>query len=45
MKYLNSQVDYASIDFNAEKQTTYGPLGYFFMGIWWGVEKLFVWDS
>lgn len=45
MKYLRGQVDYASIDFNAEKQKTYGPLGYFFMGIWWGVEKLFVWDS
>lgn len=45
MKYLNTQVDYASIEFSAEKQTTYGPLGYFFMGIWWGVEKLFVWDN
>lgn len=45
MKYLNSQVDYASIELTGEKQTTYGPLGYFFMGIWWGVEKLFVWDS
>lgn len=45
MKYLNSQVDYASIEFSAQKQTTYGPLGYFFMGIWWGVEKLFVWDN
>lgn len=45
MKYLNSQVDYATIEFTAEKQKTYGPLGYFFMGIWWGVEKLFVWDS
>jgi hypothetical protein len=45
MKYLNSQVNYASIDLTAEKQKTYGPLGYFFMGIWWGVEKLFVWDS
>lgn len=45
MKYLNSQVNYASIDLTAKKQKTYGPLGYFFMGIWWGVEKLFVWDS
>lgn len=45
MKYLNGQVDYATIDLTAEKQKTYGPLGYFFMGIWWGVEKLFVWDS
>lgn len=45
MKYLNSQVNYASIELSAEKQTTYGPLGYFFMGIWWGVEKLFVWDQ
>ena len=45
MKYLKGQVDYASIEFSAEKQKTYGPLGYFFMGIWWGVEKLFVWDS
>lgn len=45
MKYLNSQVDYATIELTAEKQKTYGPLGYFFMGIWWGVEKLFVWDQ
>lgn len=45
MKYLNGQVDYATIELTAEKQKTYGPLGYFFMGIWWGVEKLFVWDS
>jgi len=45
MKYLRAQVDYASIDFNAEKQKTYGPLGYFFMGIWWGIEKLFIWDN
>ena len=45
IKYLKGQVDYASIEFSAEKQKTYGPLGYFFMGIWWGVEKLFVWDS
>ena len=44
MKYLNSQVNYASIELSAEKQTTFGPLGYFFMGIVWGVEKLFVWD-
>ena len=45
MKYLNSQVNYASIELSAEKQATYGPLGYFFMGIWWGVEKLFIWDQ
>jgi hypothetical protein len=45
MKYLKGQVDYASIEFSAEKQKTYGPLGYFFMGIWWGIEKLFVWDQ
>jgi hypothetical protein len=45
MKYLKGQVDYASIEFTAEKQKTYGPLGYFFMGIWWGIEKLFVWDQ
>ncbi len=45
MKYLRGQVDYASIEFSAEKQKTYGPLGYFFMGIWWGVEKLFIWDQ
>jgi len=45
MKYLNSQVDYATIELTAEKQKTYGPLGYFFMGVWWGVEKLFVWDQ
>jgi hypothetical protein len=45
MKYLKGQVDYASIEFSAEKKKTYGPLGYFFMGIWWGVEKLFVWDQ
>jgi len=45
MKYLKGQVDYASIEFSAEKQKTYGPLGYFFMGIWWGIEKLFVWEG
>lgn len=45
MKYLKGQVDYASIELSVEKQKTYGPLGYFFMGIWWGIEKLFVWDS
>ncbi len=45
MKYLKGQVDYASIELTVEKQKTYGPLGYFFMGIWWGVEKLFVWDQ
>lgn len=45
LKYLKGQVDYASIEFTAEKQKTYGPLGYFFMGIWWGIEKLFVWDQ
>lgn len=45
MKYLKGQVDYASIELTGEKQKTYGPLGYFLMGIWWGVEKLFVWDQ
>lgn len=45
MKYLKGQVDYATIELTAEKQKTYGPLGYFFMGIWWGVEKMFVWDQ
>lgn len=45
IKYLKGQVDFASIELTVEKQKTYGPLGYFFMGIWWGVEKLFIWDS
>lgn len=45
MKYLKGQVNYASIELTVEKQKTYGPLGYFFMGIFWGVEKLFVWDQ
>lgn len=45
MKYLKGQVDYATIELTAEKQKIYGPLGYFFMGIWWGVEKMFIWDQ
>jgi hypothetical protein len=43
MKYLKGRVDYASIELNVKKKTN-GPLGYHFVGIWWGVENLFAWD-
>jgi hypothetical protein len=42
MKALKGQVDLAAIDLTLERRPIYGPLGYFFKGLWWGIEKLFV---
>ena len=42
IKALKGNVDYATIVLSVERKTILGPLGYFFKGIWWGVEKLFV---
>lgn len=44
---LNQRIEYSTIDIRIEKKTVekktiYGPLGYLFVGIVWGVEKLFV---
>jgi hypothetical protein len=47
MKSLKEQADLATIELKlnapmAEKKPIYGPLGYLFKGLWWGVEKLFI---
>ena len=43
-KSLTSQIEYSEVDIRIEKKTTYGPLGYLFKGLYWGVKKLFVLD-
>jgi hypothetical protein len=47
MKSLKGQADLATVELKliapeAEKKPIYGPLGYLFKGLWWGVEKLFI---
>lgn len=44
---LNYQIEYSTINIqidkvDVEKKTVYGPLSYVFIGIVWGIEKLFV---
>lgn len=42
LKSLKGKVDYATIHLNLGRRSIKGPLGYFFSGLWWGIEKLFV---
>ena len=42
IKVLKEQVDLATITLSLERGKIYGPFGYFFKGLWWGIEKLFV---
>ena len=42
IKVLKEQVDLATINLSLERGKVYGPFGYFFKGLWWGLEKLFV---
>ena len=47
MNNLNKRIKYSTINISidekpVEKKTVYGPLGYLFVGIVWGIEKLFV---
>jgi len=42
IKSLKGKVDYATVELNLQRKSIPGPLGYFFSGIWWGIEKLFV---
>ena len=42
IKLLKGQVDFATLDLSLKKNRILGPLGYVFMGLWWGVKKLFV---
>ncbi|MDR7091512.1 DUF4349 domain-containing protein [Cellvibrio fibrivorans] len=39
---LKNQITYSAIDVHIGKQTTYGPLGYLFGGLYWGMKTLFV---
>jgi hypothetical protein len=43
-KSLRNQIAYSKLDIRINKKTRYGPLGYFFKGIYWGVKKLFVFE-
>lgn len=42
LKSLRGRSDYASIDVTLSRKQILGPLGYFFKGLFWGIEKLFV---
>jgi len=42
IKSLKGQIEYATVTLHFERKAILGPLGYFFKGLWWGVEKLFV---
>lgn len=47
IKLLKGQADLATIDLKlnvpeVEQKPIYGPLGYLFKGLWWGVKKLFI---
>lgn len=42
MKSLKNQVAYSRVDISVDRNTTYGPLGYLFNGVYWGIKKLFV---
>lgn len=42
IKSLKGQIEYATVTLDFERKPILGPLGYFFKGLWWGVEKLFV---
>lgn len=39
---MQSLVAYSSLRVTLKQETLYGPLGYLFNGIWWGLGKLFV---
>jgi hypothetical protein len=43
LKTLKGQVAMSGISLTINKKITPGPLGWVFMGIWWVIEKLFVW--
>ena len=42
IKSLKGQVDLATVRLSLRRRPILGPLGYFFKGLWWGVERLFV---
>jgi hypothetical protein len=42
IKSLKGKVDYSTIVLTLERKSIKGPLGYFFSGLWWGIEKLFI---
>lgn len=42
IKSLKGQVDFATVNLDFKRNKIYGPLGYLFKGMWWGVSKLFV---
>lgn len=39
---LDKDIDYTKVRITLKRTRILGPLGYFFKGLWWGVEKLFV---
>lgn len=43
LKNLKGQVAMSDINLTLEKKRMPGPLGWVFMGLWWVVEKLFIW--
>jgi hypothetical protein len=43
LKNLKGQVSMSEISLTFNKKTMPGPLGWVFMGMWWVIEKLFVW--
>lgn len=42
LKSMKGQADLATVYVNLRRKKIYGPLGYFFKGVFWGLEKLFV---
>jgi hypothetical protein len=42
IKSLKGRADYATIDLTLSRKQILGPLGYFFKGLYWGIEKLFI---
>jgi len=42
IKSLKGQVDLATVRLSLSRRPILGPLGYFFKGLWWGIERLFV---
>lgn len=39
---LEKNIAYTKVRITLKRKRILGPLGYFFKGLWWGVEKLFV---
>lgn len=42
IKALKGQADLATVRLSLRRRPILGPLGYFFKGLWWGIERLFV---